>query len=278
MPRLLIMYCVNPINIEEKGTFPCGMCRFCREMRSNQWALRMMHESNYWDACSFITLTYNDQNLPKDGNLQKEALQLFVKRVRKYIEPRICKYFGCGEYGEKRGRPHYHIVFFGLGAKDKKVIEDCWKFGFIYVEPLTRQTARYVTKYVTKAPLGRSKRDKYYCTRVPEFQTASHGIGLRWIMENFETVGKRGISYHGRSISLPRYYVIKGKEAGMSDQLLEDVRAERVQESMLRTIALINKGLSGEDVRRIHEAERDQRIEEVKTRNEQFRHVDKHGQ
>ena len=35
----------------------------CRLERSRQWAVRCMHEASLYDFNSFVTLTYNDENL-----------------------------------------------------------------------------------------------------------------------------------------------------------------------------------------------------------------------
>lgn len=89
-----------------------------------------MHEEN-----SFLTLTYNDKNLPEGGTLNLEDIQLFMKRLRKFLEPKKIRFFQCGEYGKTKdehgnvitekyyiggirylipalGRPHHHIILF----------------------------------------------------------------------------------------------------------------------------------------------------------------------
>ena len=40
------------------------MCWLSLE-RSRQWAVRCMHEASLYDFNSFVTLTYNDENLPE---------------------------------------------------------------------------------------------------------------------------------------------------------------------------------------------------------------------
>ena len=50
-----------------------------------------MHKEN-----CFVTLTYNDDNLPPDLSLDKRAFQLFMKRLRKRVKVPI-RFFACGE-------------------------------------------------------------------------------------------------------------------------------------------------------------------------------------
>lgn len=68
---------------------PCGKCRGCRLEKSRQWALRIMHEASLYDDNCFVTLTYDDEHLPKDGSLVKKDFQLFMKKLRKKFDSRI---------------------------------------------------------------------------------------------------------------------------------------------------------------------------------------------
>ena len=67
------MYCIQPITIQVpvKGfkafqdlEVPCGKCIGCRIAKRKEWSLRMLHELTYHPQSSFITLTYDDYNLP----------------------------------------------------------------------------------------------------------------------------------------------------------------------------------------------------------------------
>ena len=42
---------------------PCGHCVACRIARSREWAVRLLHESEFWDDFCFVTLTYDDEHL-----------------------------------------------------------------------------------------------------------------------------------------------------------------------------------------------------------------------
>lgn len=221
-----------------------------------------------------MTLTYDDKHLPRNGDLQKRDLQLFLKRLRRLVEPRKIKYFACGEYGEKFGRPHYHLIIFGLPPVDKLFLK-VWDKGFIKVAHVGDKQFRYVCKYVTKAPLGKSRRDKAYAIREPEFQVCSRGIGLSWLMERIETVRERGILRNGRPQNVPRYYINKIKEKGLSTPVVDDAKADRVQKSKLRQERWIKDGLkTSEDFETRYRAVVNQRIEEIKTKNQLYAYQD----
>ena len=64
-------------------TIPCGKCPECLTHYSYEWSLRIMLEAKYNPPAAFITLTYDDVHVPKDGQLHKEDFQKFMKRFRK---------------------------------------------------------------------------------------------------------------------------------------------------------------------------------------------------
>ncbi len=85
---------------QEGLLLPCGQCIGCRLERSRQWAIRCVHEAQLYEENCFITLTYNDENLPTDNSLDKQHWVLFMKKFRKKIAPHKIRFFMCGEYGE----------------------------------------------------------------------------------------------------------------------------------------------------------------------------------
>ena len=124
-------------------TVPCGQCIGCRLEKSRQWAIRITHEASLYDNNCFLTLTYDNEHLPKDGNLVKQHFTKFMKRLRKNygkknpyyrcsdplrwkewndnVNNKI-RYFMCGEYGEQLGRPHYHAIIFNFDFDDKELL------------------------------------------------------------------------------------------------------------------------------------------------------------
>ncbi len=133
----------------------CGQCLGCRLDKSREWAARIIHEAAMWDDNIFVTLTYDDEHLPRDGSLNKEHFQKFVKRLRKKFKGRVIRYYHCGEYGDELDRPHYHACFFNLDFPDKELfketdgnflfysetLEKLWGNGFCTIGELTFQSS-----------------------------------------------------------------------------------------------------------------------------------------
>ena len=148
-------------------TVPCGQCIGCRLERSRQWAIRCHHEASLYENNSFITLTYADEYLPQNGSLDLNAQQKFFKRLRKKYGSGI-RFYACGEYGSKFGRPHYHACLFNHDFADKTLwkitndvplyrsssLEELWPYGHSSVGNVTFQSAAYVARYILKKITG----------------------------------------------------------------------------------------------------------------------------
>lgn len=139
-----------------------------------------MHGDSLW-----VTLTYNDENLPKPPHVSKTEIQLFLKRLRKLVKP--FRYLIVGEYGEKSWRPHYHCCFFGMPVICAQAVFDSWgkcdRSGF-QIGQITKESARYTAGYTT-AKLTKRK-DLKKLGLEPEFMLSSRqngGIGYPAIVE-----------------------------------------------------------------------------------------------
>lgn len=173
---------------------PCGKCAACRVNRATEWATRLMHEMEGENKSGyFLTLTYTEA--PKE--IQKAELQKFMKRVRK--DGVEMKYFACGEYGEKNGRPHYHVAAITTNAPAVQW-DKYWTAGFVSVGTLTFQSARYTANYLLK----QSDRETIDDIQKP-FQLMSKGLGGAWAHDNGNTVIK-GLKRGGKQQRTPRYY------------------------------------------------------------------------
>lgn len=138
---------------------PCGRCLGCRESSARDWALRAYLE--LWDHASaaFVTLTYAPEHVPP--TLNKDHPQLYMKRLR--LSGRKLRVFGCGEYGDRFGRPHYHLILFGADpVRDRSWLTSEWvtggqrfiggstPLGFVDVDSVTPKVLSYVAGYVSK--------------------------------------------------------------------------------------------------------------------------------
>lgn len=180
--------------------FPCGICLHCKINRRRVWVFRLLLEQRTQKKSSFVTLTYNDDNLVYTDdyiqNLCKIDLQKFLKRLRKKTSTSI-RYYAVGEYGDESWRPHYHLALFGLDISDYQIIYDAWQIdnkpiGFIQVAELNKDTASYIAGYIIKKLT--SKKDSRLMGRNPEFMCSSRGklggIGLPYIKGLAERLNK----------------------------------------------------------------------------------------
>ena len=170
---------------------PCGQCMACRLNKSREWATRCVLEAKMHDENCFITLTYDDEHLPKDYGLQKQDFTNFIKRLRKNTGSKI-RYFAAGEYGDLYSRPHYHACIFGWKPSDlvlysvrngvnlymSETILKAWQYqGFVTVGDVTFESAAYVARYVTKKITG-SQAEDHYQGRQPEYTVMSRRPGI----------------------------------------------------------------------------------------------------
>ncbi len=135
----------------------CGKCQGCRRARRRAWVGRMLLEQADHRESSFVTLTYATEHLPivqdeESGSwiptLVKSHPRSFIRCVRdRGFELR---YFGSGEYGEKGGRPHYHLIIFGLGPGAIELFQAAWTKGFVSAYAANARTMSYVAKYTLK--------------------------------------------------------------------------------------------------------------------------------
>lgn len=227
---------------------PCGQCLACRLARSKAWAIRCMHELQSHPISCFITLTYDDENLPKTLSLQKEHAQKFIRALRKKIYPQKISYFLCGEYGDIGARPHYHALIFGYDFADKQLIKKgkdnnanlyrsdtlqaIWKKGFCSIGAVTFESAAYISRYTVKKIYGKPAAE-HYGDRIPEFLNMSlkPAIGKRWIQQySKETFQSDSIVVRGFEQPVPAYYV---KDLKRRDQVAhKTLKATRRRDSL----------------------------------------------
>ncbi|AXH71911.1 MAG: replication initiator protein [Microviridae sp.] len=246
--------CAKPIWLAERQLHvPCGICLLCRNRYARDWAIRCWHEAQLHECdCPglqcvdplrhrgncFGTLTYDDDSLPKHGSLDKVAAQLFMKRLRKGIDPIKVKFYLSGEYGEKNKRPHYHFMLFGYRLErgvevpsdsgfpvyESPELSEYWKHGIVTVGDVSFASACYVTQYIVnkKDKIARTYK-KWNCDpdtgELNEIEVefshmsrggsrkGSSGIGAGWY-DKFRPEVERNdnVVVDGNEVMPPRYY------------------------------------------------------------------------
>lgn len=208
---------------------PCGRCMGCRVQLALEWRTRLVHEASLWPQNCFITLTYDDDNLPPGGGLRYEDFQAFMKRLRSRLAgKKTIRFYATGEYGERLRRPHYHAAIFnhdfsedrtelrrsgaGYVLFNSPLLNACWAKGFANIGEFNRQTAgylaRYVTKKITGEDHGRIDRETGE-VRPPELaHMSTHpGIGAGWLHKWKQDVYPFDrVIVDGQPRTPPRYY------------------------------------------------------------------------
>lgn len=249
---------VKPISL------PCGRCIGCRQERGRQWAVRLMHENKLHEESIFVTLTFNDESLPKDLSLSVPTCQLFIKKLREAIQPqqktgekkpprKKIKFFMSGEYGDELQRPHYHAIIFGWTPPDPRFykksgennlytsekLDAIWGNGFCNFGAVSFDSASYVAKYTTKKITGEQAL-KHYGGRKPEFAIMSRGgnkkdgggIAHGWIKKfRTDVYPSDEVLSNGARARPPRYY----------DQYLEKTDPELLEQLKLKREAAAGK-------------------------------------
>ena len=234
---------------------PCGKCDGCVIDKTREWATRAVLESQMHIENSFLTLTYNKESLPMDGSIHKSEVSGFIKALRQQnsrlaekvsLKADEIRFFGCGEYGDKMGRPHYHVLVFGyrpddleffkIGVNDEPIytsdkLERLWGKGFCTVGEVTGASAAYVARYLFKKRDGIKDPKRYVLSTdcevlempelTKEFALMSRGqkseydengvrippgIGGRWVHKFLNDIRKDYLMMDGHKVPLPRYF------------------------------------------------------------------------
>ena len=269
-------------NYPWKMLIPCGKCVGCRLDYASKWSMRCQLEASCWNDNYFITLTYDDEHLPvrkhkvvdketgeviKDefvATLVPEHFTKFIKDLRRYYDYHFhhqnIRFFGCGEYGSKSWRPHYHIILFNCPILDLKehtknfrgdvlytseLLSSIWKNGFVTVGECNYETCSYVARYTLKKQ-GISQleyddrgieREFVRCSRMP-------AIGDTYFSKHVDEIKLTDniiLPHNGSPLVFkpPRYF-----EKYLSDSEKEELHSNRME---MANLALSNE-LSNTDV------------------------------
>ncbi len=215
----------------------CGKCMGCRLDKAHDMANRCMVEAKEYKHNYFLTLTYDNDHLPigskNVATIDPNHFTKFMKDLRMYYKHHYdhdgIRFYGCGEYGDKSGRPHYHIIIFNLPIYDlthwknnfggdplliSDTMNKIWKKGYVVIGDVSFESAGYVARYTMKKQT-KTKRTNYYEDNgiVEEFVRMSRmpGIGRAYYDRNRDKIYKDDGFYvltdkGSRFVKPPAYY------------------------------------------------------------------------
>ncbi len=167
------MSCLSPISLGVREV-PCQKCTGCLNRRVAEWVTRLEFECDSARCVVAVTLTYSAEFLPADGSVSRSVIKSFLKHLRQKARRAGftgIRFFCASEYGEKTGRPHYHVLlwnlppqlhpeigcangaeFLKLDAKQRAAY--AWPYGTVHVDPLLvhrKAALEYLLKYQVKS-------------------------------------------------------------------------------------------------------------------------------
>ena len=162
----------------------CRHCTACKQARANEWRYRAREElrraaRTWWGTLTLSPVAHYrvlcearrlaatravdwsalsvEERFKRVANTGLKEVTRYVKRVRK--QSKVPLRYICVTEKHKSGLPHFHMLVHEVELKPvtHKILSSQWTYGFekwrlVPHEDVGR--ARYVTKYLTKAPTG----------------------------------------------------------------------------------------------------------------------------
>lgn len=217
---------------------PCHRCQGCRIDRRKFWERRITSEFVKWRS-AFVTLTYNDENLPYNEGaivptIRNNDVRKYIDRLRHRVNkltaiPKLCTkkfhYVACTEYGSRTARPHIHLLLLGLDFKYfKKMITEEWGKGIVDCGPIVRGGIRYILKYMDTMQYGEYNLRTYTDTgRETPKMFFSKGLGKEYIISQAGNIAKYGTMKIGRRL-VPCGAYWKNKLLDFTEENIEEIR------------------------------------------------------
>lgn len=240
----------------------CGKCVECKRQVVNSWVFRLEQEARIADTAFFVTLTYNEDFVPRmpngDLTLRYDDFKAFMKRLRKrhskyYSENQSPRFFCVGEYGTTTYRPHFHAIIFNATVENIVKSWSKWfqdeeilrPLGFVHIGKFSMASARYTMNYLQKPMYekiriesgaewktnkwGQRKLVGGTWTGCKEMRKMSQGLGKAFLSDK-QTVkyysdveNQTVVLSNGQNIRIPRYY---------RDRLYDDEMKEQSRRKM----------------------------------------------
>lgn len=183
--------CITPITLPDGTQVACRHCDLCRRNRLRDWLGRCVAEEYCSDLTVSVTLTYAGDG-PETALLRYRDVQLMLKRMRK--DGLSVRYLVAGEYGEQKGRAHWHCIFFFRGKVPEITMESrvqwkYWPHGFAYFQQPDYKGLSYVLKYILKDQYVAGQRRVFSMSKKPP-------IGYDYFMGLADRMAEGGFMMH----------------------------------------------------------------------------------
>lgn len=259
--------CTNQRTIivnKEEVTVKCGQCDTCRKERAQEWAIKLINESNYHKKACFITLTFDNKILldknskaAKYGanasfvfniNNSKEYFKKFIKRLRKKFSDKSITFYHVGEYGEKTKRPHHHAIIYGINFEEdrfemeksksgktqyfSKTLSELWACGRTSIQDINKANTIYICQYSLKKFKNNELNKRY--KSIMSFSNRSK-ISTKWVRRNKEEIIKGYIKdADGKKYRVPKSYINNLKNSNIKkDQEIYAKYEENIMDRIL---------------------------------------------
>lgn len=145
--------CISPSNVWvqrgpkwEQVPVPCKRCWRCKQNRVNDYVARALCEAATSQVSCTVSMTYADRSDLAERLLTPKHFQLFIKLLRNAGHK--VRYLVAGEYGEEKGRAHFHAILF-----------------FQHLVPLDGRGI--IPRYKDDYPEGYTQDDAPFCREIP---------------------------------------------------------------------------------------------------------------
>lgn len=258
--------CTNPITItirrketneEEEVTVPCGQCATCLKKRARDWTIKLINEAKYHKEACFITLTFDNAiltdknskavkkygaqaNFPYNVTYSKKYFQKFIKRLRAKFPDKIITYYHVGEYGEKTGRAHHHVLLFGCDFREDAIqvelsksgksqyysdtLNDLWACGRTRIQYINDYNIAYIAGYNTKKWELRTKNIYWARPKRSDYEDARSyydDLNLFWINWKKKTETHKPIQSFSNRSKMSSKFIRKRPEMIFQDFLTD---------------------------------------------------------
>lgn len=199
-----------PCSTRPEGVWvKCKTCPWCKGNRVNDWAGRCVAEQQFSTAVVSLTLTYAKLGAGASIDERYGDVQLMLKRLRK--DRYKVRYVFAGEYGEKKGRMHWHgILFFRGPIPDFELNTNFfnwkyWPHGYTYVQSPDFEGMTYVLKYTLKDDDPRAREAKrLHMSKYPP-------IGAEYFQSLAQDYVNAGLPVHSPEYSFAHLRLRSGK-------------------------------------------------------------------